>query len=117
MLNKVGFCCNISFWPYLIYFWAVSLQNRLKMCAFFEGYHVENQLWAQPVQTGLVALFESMQPQPPVQSSFRSFFSPMDQTFKHYLLCKKKMAYTRVEPLTSWFSNTQHYTIIAYGLW
>ena len=64
MLNKVGFCHNISFWPHLIHFWAISLQNRLKMCAFLRGI-----TWAtscehnqfKPVQTSPVALFESMQ--------------------------------------------------------
>ena len=54
-----------------------------------EEYHVGNRL--QPVQIGLFALFEKHATATaglvligPVQFSFRSFFGPMDQTFKHY---------------------------------
>ena len=85
MLNKVGFCCNILFWPHLIHFWAISLQNRLK-CAHFWGVS-----HGKPVQIGLVVLFEkhatttaSLVLNGPVQSSFQSFFSCMDWTFQHY---------------------------------
>ena len=71
MLNKVGFCHNISFWPYLIHFWAISFKNRLKMCAFWRvsrGQPVVNATSSKLVQIGLVVLFESMQPQTPVWS-------------------------------------------------
>ena len=47
---KVRFYGNILFWPYLMQFLPVSLQNRLKMCAFLRG--TEN--WLQPVHTNLV---------------------------------------------------------------
>ena len=43
--HKVRFCHNISFWPYLMHFWAVSLQNRLKMWIFKE--------YLKPVVVGL----------------------------------------------------------------
>ena len=36
MLNKVGFCHNISFWPHFNYFWAISLQIGSK-CVHFQG--------------------------------------------------------------------------------
>ena len=56
----------------------------------FKEYYVGN--WLQPVQIGPVALFEkhatataSLVLISLVQFSFQSFFSPMDQTFKHYV--------------------------------
>ena len=85
MLNKVRFCHNISFWPHLIHFWAVSLKNRLKMCAFSRGITWETGpnwsgcvVWKHATATASLVL-NSL-----VQFSLRSFFSPMDQTFKHY---------------------------------
>ena len=54
----------------------------------FKEYHVGNRL--QPVQVGLFALFEKHATATaglvligPVQFGFRSFFGPMDRTFKH----------------------------------
>ena len=57
-------------------------------CAQFKGYYVRNLL--QPVQIGPVALFEKNATTTAspvlitlVQFGLRSFFSPMDRTFKH----------------------------------
>ena len=50
VIVKVGFFGNILFWPYLMQFLPVSLQNRLKMCAFLR----DNENRLQPVHTNPV---------------------------------------------------------------
>ena len=50
---KVRFYGNILFWPYLMQFLPISLQNGLKMCTLLRS--TINQL--QPVQTNLIFNF------------------------------------------------------------
>ena len=93
---KVVFYDNISFWPYHMQFWSVSLQNGLKMFVFLRSITwgtglLHNRL--RPVHrtdffnsekhataTGGPVLIG------PVQSGSGHFSGPIDRTFEHYLL-------------------------------
>ena len=78
MLNKVGFCHNILFWPYLIHFWAISLQNRLKMWAFLRGI-----TWATGKKQFSCITWKACNCN--CQSCLVQLCSCMNWTFKHYL--------------------------------
>ena len=72
-------------------------------CANFKGYYLRNRL--QSVQIGPVALFEKHATTTaglvlicPVQFSFRSFFSCMDQTCRHYFQPSKRLKKQRRHP-------------------
>ena len=104
-------------------FWSISLQNGLKMCAFLRSITCENDCFRnrlQPVQISPVALFESMQLQPPVrpnQSSpvqFSVFFSvawtrPADTNSTSSIVCAQPL-HMHFETLV-WQLDPQMFTI------